>query len=133
MFWSIEIDSATKKLYQVEGRLIRPVHVFNDRYGWPLSVLHLIESGRKDRSARSFFFKQREQIALSFVGYVVEWPERARCKQRIARAPKDAGLRPMCFGEPLDKRGLSDSRLAAYKHKAAIPRNYFVEYGLQFT
>src|SRR5713101_8679001 len=98
-----------------------------------MSVLHLIERSRKDRGARSFFFEQRKQVALSLTGDVVQRAEGARRKQRVARAPKDAGFLLMCFGEPLDKPGFSDSRLAADKHKAALARGYIVEYGLQFN
>src|SRR5687767_6918055 len=114
------IDPATKKLQQVECSFIRPVNVFDNRYGWRMSVRHLIKSGRKDRSARSFFFEQRKQLALSLMGYVVERAERARRKQRIARAPQNARLRLMRFDELLHKRRLADSRLAAYKHDSAI-------------
>src|SRR2546423_10492006 len=67
------------------------------------------------------------------MGDVEEGAEWARSKQRIAGAPEEARLLVMGFGEVLDKRSLSDSRLAAYKHKAAIARDYVAEYGFQFA
>ena len=37
------------------------------------------------------------------MGYVVERPEGARRKQRVARPPEDARLRLLRFGEALDE------------------------------
>jgi hypothetical protein len=77
------------------------------------------ENGGKDRSAWSFVIEQREQLALSLMGYVVKWAERARCKQSIARAPKDARLLPTRFSELLDERGLSNAEISQAKQRVS--------------
>jgi len=63
----------------------------------------------------------------------VERPERTRGELRIAGAPHDAHMWMPHPYEPLDKRGLTDTGLAADESHAAVPSERIGQSGLELA
>jgi hypothetical protein len=69
---------------------------------------------------------------LGVPGHVVERPEGAGRKQRVARPPEQTRPSLIYFGETFDQRCLPDPGLTAYEHEAAIACGHVAEQSLQF-
>jgi len=110
------VDASPEERDQVEGRLIRPVHVFEHQQR-PLTR-ELIKSGGKQCAGSCARIDCREQRALRLQGDVVERRPRTGREQRVACSPEDTHL-VLPPGEFPQQRRLANSGFSGQKRYTA--------------
>jgi hypothetical protein len=83
------VYAPSQEFEQIEGRLVRPMHILEDGQGRPRSC-QLLESGTEDRVA-VLRVDSRQQAALGLPGNIEQRGERPRCEERVARPPQHPG------------------------------------------
>jgi hypothetical protein len=111
-------DAAAEVLDEVERRVVGPVHVLEDDDRRRRRAGDLVEEGGEERGALAGPRQRGTQRRSGVGGGIVQRAERARSRQRLARAPENAAadLRR----EALEERRLADSSLAADEDGAAL-------------
>src|SRR5262245_7911959 len=78
-------DAPAEVLEQIEGRFVRPMHVFEYQKG--VAALQLIEGCAEDCIATAARGQRRQQRALRLPRNVVQRAQRTGREERIAGAP----------------------------------------------
>ena len=100
----------------VQRRLVRPVHVLDNKDGGAAR-----QPGQQCRGQTvGRFVLLQKMLELTSGGRrdVVEWTEWPGCEQRIARAPEDADRLRLLCQEATDERRLADPCFAAHEDDA---------------
>jgi hypothetical protein len=106
------LHPAGEQPQDVERRLVRPVHVFEDEHGRDPRA-QLPRERRHHLVRHRTTLDDRLELAAGPLGDGDERPERARREERFAGAPEDPRRSAVLFAEPPHERRLADARLAA--------------------
>ena len=112
-------DPAAEEAEQVEGRLVGPVDVLEDRDGGPLP--ERLEQEREDPIARAGIAEQRRERRPELRRHVDERPERARGAHGVAAADEHPRGARHVLAEAAHQRRLADARLPADEHHGTGP------------
>jgi len=121
------LHPAGEQPQDVQGRLVRPVHVLEDEHGRGRRP-QLAGQRRHHRMRHRAPGHDRLQLAAGPLGDLQQRAEGARREQRIAGAPQDPRRLAALVAEPPHERGLADPCLAA--HQQQLPASAALD-GLQ--
>ena len=111
------LDPAGEQPQDVEGSLVRPVHVFEHEDGRSMRA-HVANERRHDLVRLRAALDQCAQLAADAFRYGKKRSERARREEHVAGAPEHAIPLRLLVAELADERRLPDPCLAGHEHEA---------------
>lgn len=109
-----------KKLDEVEGRLVGPVHVLDDEDAGHRARRKMLHGEMEDHVAPGCCEDRLQQVAAGLPGHVIERRQGIGGKERLAATPQNPCCLRLLGSKLLQQGRLADSGLTRDKHDTAL-------------